>query len=141
MSLSPIEILAEADGLGLKLGFEPPNTLTVEPDDRCPPDFIETLTRHKPQLLVVLRTSTPKRLSEAVPLEQRLYVVQDRDGDYLREVIATDWETVPFEFRWTKHIHLAARYCDDELNSKTDAVSLMQRVIHGHSGARQIRVR
>lgn len=73
--------------------------------------------------------------------QQPLFVVRDRDGDYLSAVISTDWETVPLEFRWTKDIALAKQFCGDELNSKTDAVSLMQRIIHGHAGAQQIRVR
>jgi hypothetical protein len=38
-----------------KLGFEPPDTLTVEPARLCPPEFAEVLRAHKPALLALLK--------------------------------------------------------------------------------------
>jgi hypothetical protein len=136
--LATREVLKQAFALGLKLGFEPPNTLTFEPTERCPGEFRETLRHHNPQLIALLRSR--ESLSKHAPLERRLYVVRDRDGDYLCQTISTGLETVPLEFQWTPHRHLATRYTNEELNSRFDTVSLMQRVIHGHAGAEQIRV-
>jgi hypothetical protein len=50
-----IEVLQKAAEFGLKLGFEPPNTLTVQPANRCPVEFAITLKAYKPQLLTLLR--------------------------------------------------------------------------------------
>jgi hypothetical protein len=51
MNLSTIQVLARAADLGLKLGFEPPDTLTLHPVDRCSPDFADTLRAYKRRLL------------------------------------------------------------------------------------------
>jgi len=53
--MPPVEILMRAAELGVKLGVEPPDTLTFSPAERCPPDFVEILRDHKPQLLELLR--------------------------------------------------------------------------------------
>ena len=50
-----IELLQQAAQFGLKLGFEPPDTLTFQPANRCPIEFAITLKAHKPQLLTLLR--------------------------------------------------------------------------------------
>jgi hypothetical protein len=50
-----IEVFQKAGGLGLKLGFEPPDTLTVEPARFCPAEFAEVLKAHKPALLALLK--------------------------------------------------------------------------------------
>jgi len=50
-----IEVLQKGAEFGLKLGFEPPATLTVQPANRCPVEFAITLKAHKPQLLTLLR--------------------------------------------------------------------------------------
>jgi hypothetical protein len=54
--MTPIGLLQQAADYDLKLGFEPPNTLTVEPAERCPKDFAGTLQAYKPQLLALLQT-------------------------------------------------------------------------------------
>jgi hypothetical protein len=54
--MNSITLLKEADDYGLRLAFEPPNTLTVEPARLCPPEFANTLRAHKPQLLALLQT-------------------------------------------------------------------------------------
>ena len=50
-----VPLLVRAAELGLKLGIEPPDTLTVEPAEYCPPEFADQLRRYKWHLLVVLR--------------------------------------------------------------------------------------
>jgi hypothetical protein len=50
-----IEVLQKAAELGLKLGFKPPDKLTVQPIERCPKDFIDVLRAHKCYLLVILQ--------------------------------------------------------------------------------------
>ena len=45
----------EGGDIGLKLGIEPPDTLTFQPVDLCPPDFAEMLGAHKPALMALLK--------------------------------------------------------------------------------------
>jgi hypothetical protein len=53
--MTPIGLLQQAGDYDLKLGLEPPDTLTVEPPERCPKDFPPILKAHKPALLGLLR--------------------------------------------------------------------------------------
>ena len=53
--MSPVQVLMRAVELGVKLSVEPPDTLTFEPVERCPQDFVEILRDHKPQLMALLR--------------------------------------------------------------------------------------
>jgi hypothetical protein len=55
MNLSTVEVLQKAAELGLRLGREAPDTLTVQPVARCPPDFAETLRVYKRRLLSLLQ--------------------------------------------------------------------------------------
>ena len=55
MTAATIEVLQKAAEFGLKLGFEPPDTLKFQPANRCPIEFAITLKAHKPQLLALLR--------------------------------------------------------------------------------------
>jgi hypothetical protein len=82
-----------------------------------------------------------KRLSESVPIEQRLYVIQDRDGDFISDVVETEWTTVPLTFKWTKDFEAAKRFSSDQLHARGATITLAQRIIQGHGGTRQIRVR
>ena len=50
-----IEVFQKAAELGLKLGIEPPDTLTVKPARLCSAEFAEALKAHKPALLALLR--------------------------------------------------------------------------------------
>jgi len=63
---SPIEILAEAAERGLTLGVKQPHTLTVQPANRCPKDFADVLTQHKPRLLVLLQLAFTIAYSDAL---------------------------------------------------------------------------
>jgi hypothetical protein len=55
MTPTTIQVLQKASLLGLRLGFEPPDTLTFQPTNRCPRDFVPLLREHKPWLLVLLQ--------------------------------------------------------------------------------------
>jgi len=55
MMPTPIALLKKAANLDLKLGFEPPDTLTLQPASRCPPEFADALRAHKRQLLALLQ--------------------------------------------------------------------------------------
>jgi hypothetical protein len=52
--MTPVGLLQQAADYDLKLGFEPPDTLTVEPAERCPAEFSQVLKAHKPALLSLL---------------------------------------------------------------------------------------
>ena len=54
MTLMTIDVFQKAGDLGLKLGVEPPDTLTFEPVERCPKDFVPVLKSHKPALVSLL---------------------------------------------------------------------------------------
>ena len=72
-----IEVLQKAAEFGLKLGFEPPDTLTVQPANRCPVEFAITLKAHKPQLLTLLRLRFCMVYSEV--LEGTIFFCEDED--------------------------------------------------------------
>jgi hypothetical protein len=61
----------------MKLGFEPPDTLTYEPIENCPSDFREILRAYKPQLLALLRLPFVMVYSET--LEETIFFCQDED--------------------------------------------------------------
>jgi hypothetical protein len=55
ITTTTIEVFQKAAELGLKLGFEPPDTLTLQPAGLCSAEFAEVLKAHKPALLALLR--------------------------------------------------------------------------------------
>ena len=55
MSDTPIAVLQKAADLDLKLGFKPPDTLTMEAAKRWPRAFAQILPDYKPRLLALLR--------------------------------------------------------------------------------------
>jgi hypothetical protein len=70
-----IEIFGEAAEHGLKLSFKAPFTLCVEPRNRCPSDFLDALSLHKPQLLVLLQL--PFVMAYSKILEERIFFCED----------------------------------------------------------------
>ncbi len=72
-----IEVFQKAAELGLKLGFEPPDTLTLQPASRCPADFAQSLREHKPQLLALLRLPFVMVFSES--LGETIFFCEDED--------------------------------------------------------------
>jgi hypothetical protein len=53
--MTPIGLLQQSADYDLKLGLEPPDTLTVEPAERCTAEFSRVLKAHKPDLLALLK--------------------------------------------------------------------------------------
>ena len=72
---TPIEVFWRAAELGLKLGVRPGNKLTVQPFERCPPDFAETFREAKPWLLVMLRW--PFVMVHSRALEETIFFCED----------------------------------------------------------------
>jgi hypothetical protein len=72
-----IEVFRKATELGLKLGVEPPDTLTLQPASRCPPEFADALRAHKSHLLVLL--SLPFVMVHSATLEETIFFCQDED--------------------------------------------------------------
>jgi len=70
-----IDVLKRAGDIGLKLGIEPPDTLTFQPVDLRPPDFANTLRSYKPRLLSLLRLPFVMVYSEA--LEETVFFCAD----------------------------------------------------------------
>jgi hypothetical protein len=75
MTPTPIALLEKAAQLGLKLGREGRDILTVEPPERCPPAFADTLKDHKWLLLDLLRLPFVMVYSKA--LEETVFYCQD----------------------------------------------------------------
>jgi hypothetical protein len=85
-----IEVFQKAAELGLKLGFESPDTLTYEPIENCSPAFEETLRVHKPQLLALLQLPFVMVFSQI--LEETIFFCQDEDTKAaLIEAGAEEW--------------------------------------------------
>jgi hypothetical protein len=70
-----IEVLQKAAEFDLKLGFEPPDTLTFQPANRCPVEFAITLRADKPQLLTLLRLPFVMVYSDA--LQETVFFCED----------------------------------------------------------------
>jgi hypothetical protein len=85
-----IEVFQKAAQLGLKLGVEPPDTLTLQPASRCPPEFADALRVHKWHLLVVLGLPFVMVYSKA--LEETVFFCEDEaTKDALIEAGASEW--------------------------------------------------
>jgi hypothetical protein len=51
------------------------------------------------------------------PLSKRLYVVSDRNGDFVADVWPTAWQTINLHVEWTNDVNLAKCYTLEELRS------------------------
>lgn len=90
MTLSTIEVFQKAVESGLKLGVEPPDTLTFQPANRCPVEFAITLRTYKPQLLALLRLPFVMVYSER--LGETVFFCADEDTrDALIKAGASEW--------------------------------------------------
>ena len=76
-ALTPIQVFAEAAERGLQLGLKPPHTLTVQPANRCPRGFADTLSQHKWHLLAILQLPFIMAYSKA--LEETIFFAEDED--------------------------------------------------------------
>jgi hypothetical protein len=88
-----IEVLQAAADHGLKLGFEPPDTLTFQPAERCPKDFVPILKAHKSALLALLASKGrtwielySERLGETV-----FFCEDEETRDALINAGASEW--------------------------------------------------
>jgi hypothetical protein len=70
-----IEVFQKAAELGLKLGFEPPDTVTLQPARLCTAEFAEVLKAHKPALVALLKLPFVMVYSET--LEETVFFCQD----------------------------------------------------------------
>jgi hypothetical protein len=77
MRPTAIALLQKAADLDLRLGVEGPRTLTVEPADKCPLAFADTLKDHKWLLLDLLRLPFVMVFSQA--LGETIFFCQDED--------------------------------------------------------------
>jgi hypothetical protein len=75
MTPTPIALLEKAAQLGLKLGREGRDTLTVEPAEPCPPAFADTLKDHKWLLLDLLQLPFVMVYSKA--LQETVFFCED----------------------------------------------------------------
>jgi hypothetical protein len=75
MTPTPIALLEKAAELGLKLKVKDSMTLRVEPGERCPPAFADTLKDHKWLLLDLLQLPFVMVYSHAV--EEMLFFCED----------------------------------------------------------------
>jgi len=90
MTFSPIQILLCAAKLGLKLGVENGDTLTVQPFASCSPKFADTLRDYKPQLLALLQLPFVMVFSQA--LEETVFFCEDElTKAALVEAGASEW--------------------------------------------------
>jgi hypothetical protein len=76
-TMTAIEVFQKAAELGLKLGVEPPNALTLQPANRCSVEFGETLRAFKPQLLTLLQL--PFRMAYSRAIGETIYFAEDED--------------------------------------------------------------
>jgi len=85
-----IEVFQKAAGLGLKLGFEPPDTLTLQPARLCSVEFAEALKAHKPALLALLRLPFVMVYSQTM-LETIFFCQDEAATGALIEAGALEW--------------------------------------------------
>ena len=90
MNMTPIQILQKACDISLKLGFEPPDTLTVQPARLCSAEFAEVLKANKPALLALLKL--PFVVVESQIVGETLFFCEDEDTkEALVEAGADRW--------------------------------------------------
>ena len=90
MTMTPIQVLKKACDISLKLGFEPPDTLTVEPARLCSADFAKVLKAHKPALLALLQL--PFAMAYSQILGETIFFCEDEDTKAaLMEAGADPW--------------------------------------------------
>jgi hypothetical protein len=85
-----IEVFQKAAELGLKLGVEPPDTLTLQPAWLCSAEFAEVLKAHKPALLASL--NLPFVMVDSQILGETIFFCQDEaTRGALIEAGASEW--------------------------------------------------
>ena len=110
---TPIEVFAEAKKRGLKLNFEPPFTLVVNPRNRCPSNFVDTLSQHKPRLLALLEL--PFCMLYSRTLEENVFFCEDEETKAALVAAGADEWSI-----WTKD-ELRALIAQNRIKPFTDA--------------------
>jgi hypothetical protein len=77
MTMTPIQVLQKACDISLKLGFEPPDALTVEPARLCSAEFAEVLKANKRALLALLKL--PFVMVQSATLGETVFFCEDED--------------------------------------------------------------
>ena len=97
MSDTPIAVLQKAADLDLKLGFKPPDTLTMEAAKRWPRAFAQILPDYKPRLLALLRLPFCMVFSQI--LGETIFLCEDEHTKTaLVEAGADEWSIAPKSF-------------------------------------------
>ena len=122
-----IEVFRKAAELGLKLGFEPPDTLTVKPARLCSAEFSQALKAHKAALLALLRL--PFVMVYSQTLEETIFFCEDEDTKAaLISSGASEWTIyTKRELRQLIAQNRIAPISDDELRR----VHEIKRTFHG----------
>ncbi len=76
---------------------------------------------------------------EGRPKDNDLYILQDRDGDYVKEVEANLSETMHTYFIFTKDIEEARKFTGDELWSPLNVHGIGTEFTAGFSGGKAIK--
>jgi hypothetical protein len=76
-TMTTIEVFQKAAELGLKLGAEPPDTLTLQPAELCSAEFAEVLKAHKSALLAQLKLPFVMVFSQI--LDGTIFFCEDED--------------------------------------------------------------
>jgi hypothetical protein len=124
---STIEVFQKAAELGLKLGFEPPDTLTLQPARLCSVEFAEALKAHKPALLALLRV--PFAMVYSKTLQETIFFCEDEaTKGTLIESGAEEWSIYTrSELRILREQNRVAPLSPDELLK----VHEIKRTFHG----------
>jgi hypothetical protein len=88
--MTAIQLFADANERGLTLSFQPPFSLVVEPAERCPDDFADTLSQHKGQLLALLRLPFVMLFSQTLG-ETIFFCEDDQTKAALTRAGACEW--------------------------------------------------
>jgi hypothetical protein len=85
-----IEVFQKAAELGLELGIEPPDTLTLKPARLCSAEFAGVIKVHKPALLTLLKL--PFVIVDSQILGETIFFCADDDTrDALIQAEASEW--------------------------------------------------
>jgi hypothetical protein len=124
-----IEVFQKAAELGLKLGVEPPGTLTLQPASRCPPEFADALRAHKWHLLHLL--GLPFVMVHSATQETIFFCEDEDTKAALVEAGASEWSIyTKDELRVLVAQNRIAPLSPDELRK----VHEIKRTFHGRIG-------
>jgi len=86
-----------------------------------------------------MKSSTEKKTSKRD--DEALYILQDREGDYVSKVSSSGNEAIKLFFDFTKDRAKAKRFTASDLSAPMASSSFEHEFIRGYSGGRVIAVR